>query len=95
MHLQKVVISPQVKNFLSVKALFTHTHTHINGNIAGINKEEKSFYPPGSRTRAFACDTVLTITDRVQKSLESRSKARVVGVDFSAAFDKVNHKKLI
>ena len=41
------------------------------------------------------CDAVLTISDRVQGALDSGSEARMVGLDFSAAFDRVNHKALI
>ena len=42
-----------------------------------------------------ACDAVLTISDRVQRALDSGSEAHMVGLDFSAAFDRVNHKALI
>ena len=42
-----------------------------------------------------ACDDVLTISDRVQRALDSSSEARMVGLDLSAAFDCVNHKALI
>ena len=41
------------------------------------------------------CDAVLTISNRVQKALDSGSEARMIGLDFSAAFDRVNHKVLI
>lgn len=41
------------------------------------------------------CDAVLIISNRVQKALDTGSEARMVGLDFSAAFDRVNHKALI
>ena len=41
------------------------------------------------------CDAVLTISDRVQKALDSGFEARMVRLDFSAAFDRVNHNALI
>ena len=41
------------------------------------------------------CDAVLTISDRVQRALDSGFEARMVGLDFSAAFDRVNHNALI
>lgn len=49
----------------------------------------------GFRKGLGACDAILTITNRVQKALDSGSEARMVGLDFSAAFDRVNHKALI
>ena len=42
-----------------------------------------------------ACDAVLTIPDKVQRALDSGFEARMVGLDFSAAFDRVNHNALI
>ena len=41
------------------------------------------------------CDALLTITSFVQKALDSGCEVRLVGLDFSAAFDRVNHKALI
>ena len=49
----------------------------------------------GFRKGLGACDAVLTISDRVQKALDSGLEARMIGLDFSAAFDRVNHKALI
>ena len=45
--------------------------------------------------RKGACDAVLTIFDRVQRALGSGFEAHMVGLDFSAAFDHVNHNTLI
>ena len=42
-----------------------------------------------------ACDAVLTISDKVQRALDFGFEARMVGLDFSAAFDRVNHNALI
>ena len=41
------------------------------------------------------CDALLTITNFVQKALGSGCEVCIVGVDFSAAFDRVNHKALV
>ena len=41
------------------------------------------------------CDALLTITSFVQKASVFGCKVRMVGLDFSAAFDCVNHKALI
>ena len=49
----------------------------------------------GFRKGLGACDAVLTISDEVQRALDSGSEACMVGLDFSAAFDFVNHKVLI
>ena len=40
----------------------------------------------GFREGLGACDAVLTISDRVQRALDSGFEARIVGLDFSAAF---------
>ena len=40
------------------------------------------------------CDALLTITNFVQKALDSSCEVRMVGLDFSAAFDRVNHEAL-
>ena len=49
----------------------------------------------GFRKGLGACDAVLTISDRVQRALDTGSEARLIGLDFSAAFDRVNHQALI
>ena len=41
------------------------------------------------------CDALLTITSVVQKALDSGCEVRMVGLDFSAAFDRVNHEALV
>ena len=49
----------------------------------------------GFRKGLGTCDALLTITHTVQKALDSCSEVRMVGLDFSAAFDRVNHEALI
>ena len=49
----------------------------------------------GFRKGLGACDALLTISNVVQKSLDSGHEVRLVGLDFSAAFDRVNHEALI
>ena len=49
----------------------------------------------GFRKGLGACEAVLTISDKVQRALYSGFEARMVGLDFSAAFDRVNHNALI
>ena len=66
---------------------------HLN-NFA----EKKNLFPHlhfGFCKGLGTCDALLTITDFVQKALDCDSKVRMVSLDFSAAFDLVNHKALI
>ena len=37
------------------------------------------------------CDTLLCVSHTLQSALESGQEARIVQIDFSAAFDTVNH----
>ena len=65
-----------------------------------LNKyaEKYNLFPDqqfGFRKGLGACDAVLTISNRVQRALDSGSETRMIGLDFSAAFDRVNHKALI
>ena len=60
--------------------------------------EKKNLFP--NRQFGFCkglgtCGALLTITNFVQKALDCGCKVRMVGLDFSAAFDRVNHKALI
>ena len=60
--------------------------------------EKKNLFPNlqfGFRKGLGTCDALLTITNFVQKALDFCSEVRMVGLDFSAAFDRVNHKALI
>ena len=60
--------------------------------------EKKNLFPHiqfGFRKGVGTCDALLTITNFVQKALGCGSEVHMVGLDFSAAFDCVNHKALI
>ena len=37
------------------------------------------------------CDTLLCVSHTLQSALESGQEARIVQIDLSAAFDRVNH----
>ena len=41
------------------------------------------------------CDALLCVTHTLQSSLESGQKASIVQIDFSAAFDRVNHQGIL
>ena len=49
----------------------------------------------GFRKGLGTCDALLTITHKLQRALDCGYEARLVGLDFSAAFDRVNHEALI
>ena len=39
------------------------------------------------------CDALLCVSHTLQSALESGQEARIVQIDFSAAFDRVNHRE--
>ena len=41
------------------------------------------------------CDALLTITDAVQKSLDTCCEVRMIGLEFSTTFDYIDYKALI
>ena len=41
------------------------------------------------------CDALLCVPHTLQSALESRQEARIVQIDFSAAFDRVNHLSIL
>ena len=43
------------------------------------------------RRGLFTCDVLLRVSHTLQSALESGQEARIVQIDFNAAFDKVNH----
>ena len=42
-----------------------------------------------------ACDALLCVSQTLQSALESGQEARIVQIDFSAAFDRVNHLDIL
>ena len=41
------------------------------------------------------CDSLLCVSHTLQSALESRQEANIVQIDFSAAFDRVNHRGIL
>ena len=41
------------------------------------------------------CDALLCVSNTLQSALESRQEARILHIDFSAAFDRVNHQRIL
>ena len=42
-----------------------------------------------------ACDALLWVSHTLQSALESGQEARIMQIDFSAAFDRVNHQGIL
>ena len=47
------------------------------------------------RKRLGTCDAFLCVSHTLQSALESGQEARIVQIDFSAAFDRVNHQGIL
>ena len=41
------------------------------------------------------CDALLCVSHALQSALESGQEARIVQIDFNAAFDRVNHQGIL
>ena len=41
------------------------------------------------------CDALLCVSHTLQSALESGQEARIVQIDFSASFDRVNHQGIL
>ena len=42
-----------------------------------------------------SCDVLLCLSHTLQSALESGQEARIIQIDFSTAFDKVNHQGIL
>ena len=49
----------------------------------------------GDRKCLGTCDALLCVAHTVQNALEMGQEARIVQIDFSAAFDRVNHHGIL
>ena len=47
------------------------------------------------RKRLHTCDALLCVSHTLQSALESGQEAMIVQIDFSAAFDRVNHHGIL
>ena len=41
------------------------------------------------------CDALLCLSHKLQRALESGQKARILQIDFSSEFDRVNHQAIL
>ena len=83
---------------ISITPILSKIFEHLLAKRLNAFAEVNNLFPNqqlGFRKGLGACDAVLTISDRVQRALDSGFVARMVGLDFSAAFDRVNHNALI
>ena len=90
--------SPSDYRPISITPILSKIFERVLAKRLNSFAEKNDLFPShqfGFRKGLGACDAVLTISDKVQKALDSGSEARMVGLDFSAAFDRVNHKALI
>ena len=90
--------SPSDYRLISITPILSKVFERLLAKRLNKYAERNNLFPNqqfGFRKGLGACDAVLTISDRVQRALDSGSEARMVGLDFSAAFDRVNHKALI
>ena len=55
------------------------------------------FQPPSFAYRKGlgTCDVLLCVAQTLQSALEIGQEARIVHIDFSAAFDRVNHQGIL
>ena len=58
---------------------------------SGVLPTTQSAYRKGLGT----CDTLLCVLHTLESALESGQEARIVQIDFSAAFDRVNHQGIL
>ena len=58
---------------------------------SGVLPTTQFAYPKGLGT----CDALLCVSHTLQSALESGQEARIVQINFSAAFDRVNHQGIL
>ena len=84
--------------YLQRLLLFSANHSRVGGFSicwgVGKNNLHPSLQPSFCKSLG-AYDTLLTITNCFQKALNSCCEMCMVGLDFSAVFDRVNHKAFI
>ena len=81
---------------ISIIPILSKIFEHLLAKPLNAFAEDNNIFPNqqfGFRKGLGACDAVLTISDKVQRALGSGFGARMVGHDFSAAFDKDRTRK--
>ena len=83
---------------ISITPILSKVFERLLAKRLNAYAESNNLFPNlqfGFRKGLGACDALLTISSDVQKSLDSGHEVRLIGLDFSAAFDRVNHEALI
>ena len=83
---------------ISITPVLSKVFEHLLAKRLNVFAENNNLLPSlqfGFRKGLGTCDALLTITNMVQRSLDAGSEVRLIGLDFSAAFDRVNHEALI
>ena len=71
--------------------VFEHLVVVCLGRHCGVLPTTQFAYRKGLGT----CDALLCVSHKLQSALESGQEARIVQIDFSAAFDRVNHQGIL
>ena len=83
---------------ITITPVLSKVFEHLLANRLNNFAEKRNLFPNlqfGFRKGLGTCDALLTITNFVQKALDSGCEVHMVGLDFSAAFGRVNHKALV
>ena len=64
---------------------------YVYGGFYGVLPTTQFVYRKGHET----CDALLCVAHTLQSALEMGQEARIVQIDFSAAFHKVNHQGIL
>ncbi|KAI3381869.1 hypothetical protein SNEBB_010891 [Seison nebaliae] len=96
----KGAVSPQASNYrpISLTPLLSKVYEKLLSSRLGSYFEKNNIYPTNQfayRKNLGTCDALLSISHKLQMALDSGSEARAVQIDFSAAFDRVNHIALL
>ena len=90
--------SPADYRPISITPVLSKIYERLLAKRLSSYAESNNMFPSlqfGFRKGLGACDALLTISGNVQKSLDSGYEVRLIGLDFSAAFDRVNHAALL
>ena len=71
---------------------------HLGSNHLGRFMEYNGFLPTTQfayRRGLGTCDALLCVAHTLQSALEMGQEARMVQIDFNAAFDMVNHQRIL
>ena len=93
-------LSSSVANYrpISIRFVLSKVFERLVSVLLGQFMERSGVLP----TKQFAyrkslgtCDALLCVSNTLQSALERRQEVRIVQIDFSAAFDRVNHQGIL